>query len=69
MMPKDVRTVLWSGAGGGIVSWAFTILSGSTFGLSIWAALPLTVMPIQQPNTSPIGSEPRTESRTDSHRQ
>lgn len=26
------------------MSWAFTIISGSTFGLSLWAALPLSVI-------------------------
>lgn len=43
-MPKDVKLVLSSGAGGGLVSWAFTIISGSTFGLSLWGALPLCVI-------------------------
>jgi len=43
-MPKDVKLVLASGAGGGVVSWAFTIISGSTFGLSVWGALPLCII-------------------------
>jgi hypothetical protein len=43
-VPKDVKLVLQSGAGGGLVSWAFTIISGSTFGLSLWAALPLSII-------------------------
>jgi hypothetical protein len=43
-VPKDVKLVLGSGAGGGLVSWAFTVISGSTFGLSVWAALPLLII-------------------------
>jgi len=43
-MPKDVKLVIASGAGGGLVSWAFTIMSGSTFGLDMWSALPLCVI-------------------------
>src|SRR5438046_2943480 len=41
-MPKDVRIVLLSGAGGGLTWWAYTVATkGSTFGLDEWAALPL----------------------------
>jgi hypothetical protein len=44
-MPKDVKIVLFSGAGGGLVSWAFTLATtGSTFGLGRWEALPLCVI-------------------------
>jgi hypothetical protein len=43
-MPNDVKQVLASGAGGGLVSWAFTLISGSTFGLSLWGALPLCII-------------------------
>ncbi len=44
-MPKDVTLVLSSGAGGGLVSWAFTLATtGSTFGLGRWEALPLCVI-------------------------
>ena len=44
-MPKDVRTVLLSGGGGGLVWWAYTIATkGATFGLNQWQALPLGVI-------------------------
>lgn len=43
-MPKDVKIVLVSGAGGGLVSWAYTILTGATFGLDNWTALPLCLI-------------------------
>lgn len=44
-MPKDLRFVLAAGAGGGLLSWAFTIVTeNATFGLSIWEALPLCVI-------------------------
>lgn len=44
-MPRDLRFVLAAGAGGGLLSWAFTIVTeNATFGLSIWAALPLCVI-------------------------
>jgi hypothetical protein len=43
-MPKDVKIVIASGAGGGLVSWAFTLMTGATFGLNTWAALPLCVV-------------------------
>lgn len=40
-MPKDVLFVIGAGAGGGVVSWAFTLMTGGTFGISSIAALPL----------------------------
>lgn len=43
-MPADVKYVLFSGAGGGLVSWAFTLMTGATFGLGAWLALPLCVI-------------------------
>ncbi len=43
-MPKDVKLVIGSGAGGGLVSWAFTLMTGATFGLDMWVALPLCVI-------------------------
>ena len=44
-MPEDVKIVLFSGAGGGLVSWAFTLATtGSTFGLGRGEALPLCVI-------------------------
>jgi hypothetical protein len=43
-MPVDVRFVISSGAGGGLVSWAFTLITGATFGLGPLAALPLCVI-------------------------
>ncbi|MDP9361354.1 MAG: hypothetical protein M3P29_07885 [Acidobacteriota bacterium] len=43
-MPKDVKLVIGSGAGGGLVSWAFTIMTGATFGLDVWSALPLCMI-------------------------
>ncbi|HEV7922580.1 MAG TPA: hypothetical protein VGR02_17490 [Thermoanaerobaculia bacterium] len=39
-----MKLVLLSGAGGGLTAWAFTIIGGATFGLSIWAALPLSII-------------------------
>jgi F0F1-type ATP synthase membrane subunit b/b' len=44
MMPNDVILVVGSGAGGGLVSWAFTIMTGGTFGVSTLAALPLCII-------------------------
>jgi hypothetical protein len=43
-MQKDVKIVIGSGAGGGLLSWAFTIMTGASFGLNTWAALPLCVL-------------------------
>jgi hypothetical protein len=43
-MPNDVKLVLGAGAGGGLVSWAFTIMTGATLGLNVWTALPLCVI-------------------------
>jgi len=43
-MPRDVKLVIGSGAGGGLVSWAFTLISGATFGLGAWPALPLCII-------------------------
>lgn len=43
-MPKDVKIVILSGVGGGLVSWAYAIMIGPTFGLSVWAALPLCLV-------------------------
>ena len=43
-MPNDVKLVVGAGAGGGLVSWAFTIMTGASFGLDIWSALPMCVI-------------------------
>lgn len=43
-MTADVKYVLGGGAGGGLVSWAFTLMTGATFGLGPWMALPLCVI-------------------------
>lgn len=43
-MPADVKFVLGSGAGGGLVSWAYTLMIGQTFGLGSWLALPMCVI-------------------------
>ncbi|HEV2720393.1 MAG TPA: hypothetical protein VG323_10280 [Thermoanaerobaculia bacterium] len=43
-MPKDVKLVIGAGAGGGLVSWAFTLMTGATFGLNTWEALPLCLV-------------------------
>lgn len=43
-MAKEVKIVIFAGAGGGIVSWAFTIITGATFGLNKWEALPLCII-------------------------
>jgi hypothetical protein len=43
-MPPELKFVLGAGAGGGLVSWAFTIMTGATFGLGPWLALPMCVI-------------------------
>jgi hypothetical protein len=43
-MSQDVKIVIGAGAGGGLVSWAYTIITGATFGLSNWTALPLCII-------------------------
>jgi len=43
-MERDVKIVIGAGAGGGLVSWAFTIMTGASFGLDKWSALPLCVV-------------------------
>lgn len=43
-IPGDVKVVLISGGFGGIGSWAFTAMGGSTYGLGLWAALPLSII-------------------------
>jgi len=43
-MSKDVKIVIVAGAGGGLVSWAYTIIAGATFGLSNLTALPLCII-------------------------
>lgn len=43
-MTKALNLVIGAGAGGGLVSWAFTIITGAGFGLNIWAALPLCII-------------------------
>ncbi|HEX6096956.1 MAG TPA: hypothetical protein VF432_11580 [Thermoanaerobaculia bacterium] len=43
-MSKDVRLVLLSGGGGGVVSWAYTMIGGAAFGLNEFLALPLSII-------------------------
>jgi len=43
-MPHELKFVLGAGAGGGLVSWAFTIMTGATFGLDVWLALPMCII-------------------------
>jgi hypothetical protein len=42
-MPKDVKLVLFAGAGGGLLSWIYTIMVGTTFGIDRWLALPCCI--------------------------
>ncbi|MFL6245788.1 MAG: hypothetical protein ACJ74H_07165 [Thermoanaerobaculia bacterium] len=43
-MPKDVILTLGAGAGGGVVSWAFTLMNDGKFIVNDWAALPLCII-------------------------
>lgn len=43
-MPPELKFVLGAGAGGGLVSWAFTIMTGATFGLGMFPALLMCVI-------------------------
>lgn len=43
-MPKDVIYTVGSGAAGGVVSWAFTMMTDGKFIVTEWSALPLCII-------------------------